>query len=449
MIRRGLVAILLLGACTELDCRFDPSPSCSYRAERAAVPDDGGDGALRVTLRTVVAGESHGCAVTTAEEAICWGGNDLSQLSSHIDPAPGVGFRYDLSRRETRLTAGGAHTCAYTERRVFCWGNDAAGQLGDGGDTTLGGVADVELGMEPFVVTAGAAHTCATDGSQVVCWGDNRHGQLGQPDLACCQEPRAVEGLPPLTIYALAAGAFHTCAAVGGLRLDGIDGGVGGVAVVPGSGVYCWGDGMFGARGDGQTEGILTAPVQTDLPDGTVALAMAAGPHQTCAILSSGGVHCWGRGRNGELGDGLGEDSAVPVAAEVSFPVHTVVAGGSNSLSIAEDGSLMIGEGAGRTCVIDNDQRVICWGDNANGELARAEPPVLWQPQRIASRQRFYELALGGRHSCGITEQSELRCWGANDRGQLGRPGEGSIDPMATTVFGRDGASLGDLAPAE
>jgi alpha-tubulin suppressor-like RCC1 family protein len=69
-----------------------------------------------------------------------------------------------------------------------------------------------------------------------------------------------------------------------------------------------------------------------------------AGGDHTCGLTLAAEVWCWGRGRDGELGDGAQDDRAVP----------TRVVGGLRFVALAA--------GARHTCGLTTDGAVLCWG---------------------------------------------------------------------------------------
>lgn len=106
--------------------------------------------------------------------------------------------------------------------------------------------------------------------------------------------PQAVSGSD--TWKVISAGSYHTC----GIRSDDT--------------AWCWGYGLHGRRGDGiETAGAQTTPVQvlggyawnTLSASGQYNSPPVANSRGTsCGILSSGAALCWGRGPNGEMGNG-------------------------------------------------------------------------------------------------------------------------------------------------
>jgi alpha-tubulin suppressor-like RCC1 family protein len=76
--------------------------------------------------------------------------------------------------------------------------------------------------------------------------------------------------------------------------------------------VLCWGDPFNGELGNNYAHS-SEIPVQVSgLTSGVTEIA--AGYHFNCAVLSSGGVMCWGFNINGQLGNGNTNDALIPVA---------------------------------------------------------------------------------------------------------------------------------------
>jgi hypothetical protein len=95
-------------------------------------------------------------------------------------------------------------------------------------------------------------------------------------------------------------------------------------AVVAG-GVEAWGFNASGELGDGAL-GTATSPVTVDGLRGVTAIA--AGGHDSLALLSNGTVMAWGENADGQLGDSVRSSfSDVPVAVPGLSGVVAVTAG--------------------------------------------------------------------------------------------------------------------------
>ena len=85
----------------------------------------------------------------------------------------------------------------------------------------------------------------------------------------------------------IAAGESHTCV----IMKDGSS--------------ECWGDLNSGQGGYGGTDYAYTAKA-VDLPSGKTLTSIDAGYRQTCGIMDTGELYCWGENGGGGLGDGVG-----------------------------------------------------------------------------------------------------------------------------------------------
>ncbi|MGD0394970.1 MAG: RCC1 repeat-containing protein, partial [Acidimicrobiales bacterium] len=81
-------------------------------------------------------------------------------------------------------------------------------------------------------------------------------------------------------------------------------------ALLATGGLECWGDNFYGELGNGTTggpdeeNGYDTPRPVTGITDAVSVVATESGDVGYCAVLSTGGVECWGDNRFGELGNG-------------------------------------------------------------------------------------------------------------------------------------------------
>lgn len=385
-------------------------------------------------IATVVPGWQHTCAVTSAGALLCWGENGDGRLgdgttSDRLTPVAVSG----LGSGVAAVAAGGVHTCALTTGGgVKCWGGNLYGGLGDGTWTPVRTTPVDVVGLESGVtaIAVGGAHSCAlTSGGGVKCWGLPAGDGEDEPRNA----PVDVVGLGS-GVTAIVAGASHTCAltAAGGVKcwtnggapagdgsaafvlspvdVVGLESGVSALwagdghtcARTTGGALKCWGFNHRGQVGDGTDVDRLTPVDVVGLPPGVVELALGAST--TCARTAAGAVSCWGLGRSGQLGHGLG--TAEP------FPVPVVGLGG---------GVAAIGVGTLHSCSLSTAGAVSCWGENVRGKLGDGTTMTRPTPVAVPGAAAGVQAVVAGlSHTCVLTVTGGAKCWGGNDNGQLG-----------------------------
>lgn len=127
------------------------------------------------------------------------------------------------------------------------------------------------------------------------------------------------------------------------------------------------------------------------------------GYDHTCVVTIEGNVKCWGDNISGQLGNGKGEYSDIPVdVVELDIPITSVVAGNIHTCALGENGE------------------VRCWGNNGSGQLGNASSDSSRTPVKVEYNGKFNSLVAGAYHTCGLTESGRVKCWGSNSGGQLG-----------------------------
>ena len=211
------------------------------------------------------------------------------------------------------------------------------------------GVGGTGLLTNVIAISAGPGsnHSLAlkSDGT-VVAWGANANGQLGNGNTSASTVPVPVVGSGgsgTLTgVVAISAGGNHSVA----LKSDGT--------------VWAWGSNFYGGLGSGNYDDSLT-PVPVVGVGGSGALAnvvgISGGVFHTIALRSDSTVVAWGKGGNGQLGNGNFFDSASPVVVSA--------VGGSGTLATV----LGLSAGGNHSLGLRSDGMVVAWGAGANGQL--------------------------------------------------------------------------------
>ncbi len=361
-------------------------------------------------------------------------------------------------KKTDAIAAGQDFSCAIVSGGgVKCWGYNPSGNLGDGSLTTTyaGPAVTALISGKATVIRAGRGHTCAVlDSGALECWGFNDFGNLGDGTQTTRTIPVSVVGLGGAKVTDVTLGVFHSCVlldsgavkcmgrglfgslgngsntlkvlipvdvqGLSGAAID-IDGSYSEghtCAVISGGGVDCWGYNSHGQLGDGTITNSLTAKPVVGL--GGKAVSVSTGHFHTCVLLDSGDVQCMGRNNFGQLGDGSNTNTNAPV---------TVSGLGAKAVALYC--------GADHTCVILSGGDMKCFGKNNYGALGdnglntHKKTPV----SVVGLGGKAISVAAGFHHTCAILSDSSMKCWGYNFNGALG---DGTVinknTPVAVTV---------------
>lgn len=265
-------------------------------------------------------GWNYNCARDGSGGVWCWGDNSRGQLGDGttasrstaapvLDASGGAAFT-----GAQELAYGGGTTCARKANNDWwCWGQGNNGQFGDStpmGTTPPDHPSPVMLANSSSLAL-GMWHTCYVESdSTITCFGASWHARLGDgtgngfngPDQTMHVKVLAAPGGASFTGAAKVAAGGFTC------------------TIDTGGALWCWGDDIHGQVGTGAGE-IVPAHV---LEPGGAPLAhvdrVVAHFAHGCAHETSGEWRCWGRGDEGELGDGTFVNHPFAAPLQVSCP---------------------------------------------------------------------------------------------------------------------------------
>ena len=203
----------------------------------------------------------------------------------------------------------------------------------------------------------------------------------------------------PTAVVQLTAGTEHTC------------------ALLHSGSVRCWGKGLDGRLGYGNEDDIGDDEfpvVAGDINIGGRASQISAGGGNTCALLDTGKVRCWGEGTLGALGYGntlnIGDNETPSVAGDIDV-------GGT---------VIQISTGGGHTCALLDNGKVRCWGLGFFGALGYGNTNDIGENESpsfagdVAVGELVAQIETGNRHTCARLTTNEIRCWGDASVGALG-----------------------------
>ncbi len=331
----------------------------------------------------------------------CWGSEYYSlyreaDASDALQPRSVVG----VPRARDMALATGRHCVVLPDADVVrCWG--ACGkECGLSSGTTTGdvlndvsysGVVRISSAMPTY---ANSGNTCGLTGGGIVsCWGAGGMITLGAADAGRSYPWRvSIEGDSQYFFRDLSAAIYHTCAVTTDKR------------------VACWGLlGTVLGIPDGESNTPAGGVFVQKASGGTLSsvVSVSTGIATSCAVTETGELWCWGPNNLGQLGVG---DQA-PHLTAVKVPLQNVVEAAA---------------GWQHVCARVASGQVYCWGavdylGLGAGVLGDSPDQASFlSPQRVPGLEQVAEIRAHERHSCARLKNGEVVCWGENASGELG-----------------------------
>lgn len=217
-------------------------------------------------------------------------------------------------------------------------------------------------------------------------------------------------------------------------------------AVADAGGIWCWGYGVKGILGRGDTADsafarpVLAGPSGPPFAD---AAEVRLGFDSACARKSDGSVWCWGGNALGQTGiaDSMGIDPADWPSATTPFPSGPLFLSGPAVRLAASPGNTH--------CAILKSGEIMCWGWNAYAQAGAGGGATFVTPTPVVTSDARFPLTdvvdlapdRGMQAMCATKSNGALVCWG-HPFAPAGQPDATSPYPIAIPLAGSPGSPL-------
>ena len=148
-------------------------------------------------------------------------------------------------------------------------------------------------------------------------------------------------------------------------------------------------------------------------------MAVSGGGYHTLAVKADGTLWAWGRGAEGQLGNGLNSDQHLPVRVGTETNWASVFAGKYHSLGLKADGTLW------------------AWGLNSDGQLGIGGTVNQNSPVQVEPGSLWQAVSAGAVHTLGLKPDGTLWGWGNGDNHQFWN--QDSLNPDVPVQIGWSG----------
>ncbi|CAA0104586.1 Uncharacterised protein [BD1-7 clade bacterium] len=459
-----------------------------------------------LTVNDFAIGENYGCALLSDKTTRCWGvGSQIGNADSAVDEITDIAdlgnqlpiVDLGTGRTASKLSSVEDTVCALLDNgRVKCWGNNNYGQLGQGHNNRIGGednsmgdnLLPIDLGTNPFnlapykaadIATSGDTVCAVLEDGKVKCWGENDDGLLGIGYSAYDNDtlnPRYRTGDAPdemgdslgyvslpdgVKANAIYMAYDHACVTASANQL------------------YCWGnngDGQLGLgdsddRGDGiySRQSAYKSGSNANRKQQIIELDNTVEGQTLCPLATNtGGLRASVYADNnlndtiddGELllerlvCDADDRTAYIDVSIRSSLIIMTVGQYGTdftemgNALEPVDLGTtaniIDVAVGYYNTCVLFDDNSLICWGDgdtrgadfDENAGDTPLNTPNTLVGVDLGTDKVIADIAAAGYQTCAAFTDATVKCWGYNEYGEAGYPqyfeeyiGDGDPEP--------------------